>query len=126
MEPALHPGDYVVSVLSTKLRRGDIVAYPDPARPAQDLVKRVIGLPEETVTIAGGQVAIDGALLAEPWADGPTHPDGEWTNPRDTIFAIGDSRRLSAGDSRATGPVKTAGMYKVVWRYWPLGSIGRL
>jgi signal peptidase I len=126
MEPALQPGDYLVAVLARTVGRGDIVVYPDPARPGQDLIKRVVGLPGETVAITGGQVVIDGMLLAEPWADGPTLPDGEWTNQTGTIFALGDNRRMSVGDSRSTGPISTTGLYQAVWRYWPLGSVGRV
>ncbi|MCP3976977.1 MAG: signal peptidase I [bacterium] len=126
MEPALKPGDYLYAALAGSVTRGDIVIYSDPSRSGLDLIKRVIGLPGETVSIAGGQVAIDGSLLAEPWADGPTLAEGEWTNPPGTIFTLGDNRRLSAGDSRASGPVSTNGMYRATWRYWPLPSVGRL
>jgi len=126
MEPALQPGDYLFAALAGSVDRGEIVIYPDPSQSGLDLVKRVIGLPGDTVSIAGGQVAINGSLLAEPWADGPTLPDGEWTNPPGTVFTLGDNRRLSAGDSRASGPVSTKGMYRAIWRYWPPQSVGRI
>ena len=74
MEPALARGDYLITVLTSSVQRGDVVVYPDPAMPGRHLVKRAIGLAAENVSIAGGQVAIDGALLAEAWADGPTLP----------------------------------------------------
>lgn len=126
MEPALSAGDYLFAAKVGSIKRGDIVIYADPARSGIDLVKRVVGLEGETVSIAAGQVAINGAVLAEPWADGPTLPDSEWTIAPGTLFTLGDNRRMSAGDSRASGPVSTTGMYKAVWRYWPPAAIGRL
>ena len=126
MRPTLAPGDYLVAVAVSAPRRGDIVVFPDTLRPDRDLVKRVVGLPGETITIHAGQVAIDGQIFAEPWADGPTLPDGTWQNPPGTVFVLGDNRQLSSGDSRATGPRRVAGMYRVVFRYWPAGSVGRL
>lgn len=124
MQPTLSPGDYLIAAATTAPRRGDIVVFPDPSRPDRDLVKRVIGLPGETVTIESGQVAIDGQILAEAWADGPTLPDGQWTNPPGTVYVLGDNRRLSRGDSRAIGPLHIQDMNRVVFRYWPIGSIG--
>ena len=126
MEPALEAGDYIFAVVPGAIKRGDIVIYPDPSQSGLDLVKRVVGMPGDTVSIVGGQVAIDGAVLAEPWADGPTLPDGEWTNPPGTVFVLGDNRLLSAGDSRKSGPVSTTGMYRAAWRYWPPQSMGRI
>ena len=126
MQPALNPGDYLVAVSARRVARGDIVVFADPAHSGRDYVKRIVGLSGERITLDGGQVAIDGDILAEPWADGPTLPDGEWTNPVDTVFVIGDNRALSSGDSRTVGPVATMGMYRVVLRYWPLGSVGRV
>ena len=126
MRPSLSPGDYLVAVATTSPRRGDIVVFPDPERPDRDLVKRVIGLPGEMVTIDGGQVAVDGAILAEPWADGPTLPDDEWRLPDQTVFVLGDNRRISSGDGRSIGPLRVDNMFRVVFRYWPLGSLGTL
>jgi len=126
MEPALAPGDYLVALAVRTVQRGDIVIYRDPADPSRELAKRAVGLAGETVAVSAGQVAIDGSVLAEPWADGPTLPDGTWTVPAETIFTLGDNRRASSGDGRSSGPVRVSGMYKAVWRYWPPGSFGRL
>ena len=125
MLPALHRGDYVVARLTNKVERGDIVVYPDPADNDRHLVKRVVGLAGEQVVADLGHVAIDGEVLAEPWADGPTFPDGTWSNPPGTAFLLGDNRAASSGDSRATGPVRIEGVHKVVFRYWPPSRIGR-
>ncbi len=127
MRPALDAGDYVLAVRRTRLDRGSIVVYPSPDAPEFSMVKRVIGLGGETITIANGQVSVGDAILAEPWADGPVHPDGRWDLRSDELFVLGDARAVSAGDSRSTGPVPAQQVdWRVVWRYWPLQRIGRV
>jgi len=126
MWPALRPDDYLIAVASNKIVRGAVIVYPDPADPSRELIKRAIGLEGETVTISGGRVAIDGAVLDEPWAGGPTYPDGEWQIQPGTIFTLGDNRHMSSGDGRASGPIKRPGVYRVSWRYWPLADLGRV
>lgn len=117
MAPALQPGDSLLGVPVGRVRRGDVVVYPDMGLL---LVKRVVGLPGETVTIAGGQVHVDGAPLAEPWADGPTLGTGEW-QLEDEVFVLGDARSRSSHDSRQLGPVARADlMHRAIARYRPL------
>jgi len=128
MEPALFAGDYVIAQhKEAPLQRGDIVVIPHPEMNRFDLVKRLIGLPGEHVSIARGQVHVDGATLAEPWAVGPVRPDGEWQLGPDEVFVLGDSRAISAADSRTVGPIDRAAVrWKVVARYWPFSRIGRI
>ena len=128
MQPTLAPGDYVVATALTESpERGDIVIFDHPHRPGFELVKRIVGLPGETIVIANGQIHADDAILAEPWADGPTRPDGKWELNPDQIFVLGDNRADSSGDSRWFGPVDTSRTgWKVIYRYWPTGSIGRV
>ena len=126
MAPALAAGDYLVAVKLVTPRRGDLVIYPLPGSPDFEVVKRVVGLPGETVEIANGQVHIDGQVLAEPWADGPTYPDGSWPLRTRQLFVLGDSRAFSTGDSRSLGPISLdAAGWRAVWRYWPAGRLGR-
>ncbi len=126
MAPTLLAGDYVVAVAVRRpVVRGDIVILDDLDRPGFELVKRVIGLPGEVVTVANGQVHIDGAVLPEPWADGPTLPGGEWQLGSDEIFVLGDHRAASSGDGREIGPVpERAAAWSVEFRYWPAGRFG--
>jgi len=128
MEPTLSEGDWTVARhLSALPRRGAIVVFPDPRRSETELVKRVVGLPGERVTIANGQVHIAEAVLAEPWADGPTRPDGEWILGPDELFVLGDARSTSAADSRTLGPIAAStAQWQITARYWPPGSIGRI
>jgi signal peptidase I len=126
MRPLLRPGDYVIAQRSAGTPwRGSVVVFPHPTRTGFELVKRVVGLAGERVTIANGQVHIDGTVLAEPWADGITRPDGEWLVGPDEVFVLGDRRAASVDDSRTLGPV-AAVRWKLVARYWPPAGIGLL
>src|SRR6202167_285027 len=86
MTPTLMPGDrIIVNKLSSTIHRGDIVVFRDP--PADrggppTLVKRVIGLPGETISSEGGTVLINGKPLAEPWLPPLT---GICTEPAENI-----------------------------------------
>ena len=128
MEPQLYSGDYIIAqIVKDALSRGDIVIVPHPEVGGFELAKRVVGLPGELVALRNGQVHIGGAVLAEPWADGPVRPDSEWQLGNDEIFVLGDNRQASAADSRTIGPIDTKGViWKAAARYWPLGRIGRL
>lgn len=128
MRPELRPGDYLVAGRTDgPLQRGDIVIFTHPTIPTMELVKRVVGLPGEKLTIANGQVHIDGNVLAEPWADGPTRPDGEWQLATGEVFLLGDYRAASAADGRTIGPVPSNRIHwRVQARYWPWKRIGRI
>lgn len=121
MQPALGAGDWVLArPVAGSLQRGDIVIFGHPRRPAFELIKRVIGLPGERVTISGGAVEIDGRSL-DRWAAGSTVPDGSWDLGPDELFVLGDNRALSAADGRELGPIpEGAAGWKLWCRYRPL------
>ncbi len=160
MEPTLQIRDRVlVNKLSYKLHdvhRGDIVVFA--AEPnvewhragIDDLVKRVIALPGETITqCETNRVCIDGRLLDESYlpkgtvTDIPTtlpyitnaagkrvlvcdedSPDGGCKVPAGKIFVMGDNRGNSS-DARANGPIKESSIVgRVFLRIWPPGRIG--
>lgn len=127
MEPTLRPGDrvLVLKVFDTP-QRGDIVVFEDPhpgrrpdrgliggflywlseglgfARPAsEDFIKRVIGLPGETVELRHGVLYVDGERIREPYLHGrpDTRDFGPVTVPPDALFVLGDNR-LNSNDSR--------------------------
>ncbi len=121
MEPALESGDWVVAKRrSGPLQRGDIVVLDDPTGTGMNLVKRVIGVPGETIGIEAGRVMVNGAVLADRWANGVTEPDGEWKIPDDHVWVLGDNRPLSRSDGRLFGPLPVEAIHwQVVARYWP-------
>jgi signal peptidase I len=105
--------------------RGDVVVLKDPDNGPLPLIKRVVGLPGERVTVAGGRVYIDGQALPEPYLDQST-PGGSrtWIVPPFHVFVMGDNRSNSR-DSRYFGPVPTDSILgHAVFRYWPLDQLG--
>lgn len=123
MNPTLQHGEYIlVSKLSYKTgtpQRGDIIVFRLPLDPKQDLIKRVIGLPGETISIHDGQVKINGFVLEEPYiAQSPVY-DGEWTVGEEQLFVLGDNRNDSK-DSHQWGllPLENV-LGKAIVIYWP-------
>jgi signal peptidase I len=113
------------------IERGEIVVFWFPDDPSKSFIKRVIGLPGETIRIdARGQLFINGKLLEEPYLA----PERN-RNPKmipDTLvkhayyFVMGDNRGAS-NDSRAWGLVPEKYIYgKAMFRYWPLQRVGSL
>jgi signal peptidase I len=147
MEPTLEPGDRVlVNKISYDLHsvhRGDIVVFAKPASDydpgVSDLVKRVIGLPGETIASGpDGQILIDGKPIPQPWltqsakvSPGPAIVASDCGTPSATscviphgdYFMMGDNRGDSA-DSRVIGPIPGHLIVgKVFTRVWPLDRI---
>jgi signal peptidase I len=126
MEPSLHTGQFlIVSRLAYRFgtpQRGDIIVFDFPNNPADDYVKRIIGLPGETVTIEGGDILIDGQLLDEPYlaTDGIAAYDrGHWVVPAGAFFVLGDNRAHSS-DSRRWGMLDGDAIIGKAWfSYWP-------
>jgi signal peptidase I len=98
MAPSLRPGDHVLTVAATRLRRGDVVVFrsQDAGRP---VIKRVVGLAGDTVEVGKRGVAVDGVPLDEPYArqGGRT---GRFTVPDGAVLVLGDNRPASS-DSRS-------------------------
>ena len=123
MRPTLDDGEFVlVNRMSYRfgaIERGDIIVFNYPANPDQELIKRVIGLPGDQVTINNGQVALNGYILSEPYiADAPQY-DGEWRVPDNYLFVLGDNRNNSS-DSHAWGMLPIENIVgKAIVIYWP-------
>jgi signal peptidase I len=126
MRPALESGDWVLARRRRLLpERGDVVVLTVPEARDRFLIKRVVGLPGELVSIADGQVHVDGMTLAEPWANGPTFPEGDHEVGGDSVWVVGDNRGLSTQDSRTIGPVPISDVEWVAFAiYWPASRIG--
>lgn len=128
MEPTLHQEERLlvekVSYRFHQPQRGDIVVLKVAQEPIP-LVKRVIGLPGETVEIRQGKVYVNGQHLDEPYlrqtpyGNMPARPV-----PAGSVFVLGDNRNNS-NDSRYFGVVPLDDVVGKAWlRYWPLEQIG--
>ena len=135
MEPTLEVGDRVlVNKLSYDLHdvnRGDLVVFERPdgtEGDIKDLIKRVIGLPGETVEIRDGTVVIDGRVLDEPYlAEEEILAEFAPVEvPEDHVFVMGDNRDDSR-DSRIFGPIPADSIVgRAFVRVWPPTSVGTL
>lgn len=132
--------------------RGDVVVFRDPAEPEieesipeavirsvleavgirtrgrDDLIKRVVGLPGETITISNNSVHVDGVAISEPYlADDVTMPDaGPFDVGEDEVFVMGDNRQFSF-DSRRFGTIEfDAVVGRAFVIIWPMSNFGGL
>lgn len=123
MIPTLKDGEFVlVSKLNYqfgKPERGDIIVFHYPMDPEQELIKRVIGLPGDTIGVQNGTVSVNGQVLDEPYIAATPAYSGNWEVPDGQLFVLGDNRNDSS-DSHSWGFLpfeKVVG--KAVVIYWP-------
>lgn len=144
MEPNFHNGQFLlvnrfaycpgihleIPIVNVKLwektwcvrqpRRGDVVIFEYPRDISRDFIKRVVGLPGETVEVIGGQVYINGQLMPEPFGPNPGSYDAPpITVGPDEVYVMGDNRNNSS-DSHIWGtlPQKLI-LGKALASYWP-------
>ena len=129
MEPNLHSAQRVVVEKVTYRffhgpRRGDIVVI-DLTEQKDLLIKRVVGLPGETIEVRGGEVYIEGERIEELWTvNSGGGGYGPQTIPPLHIFVMGDNRGAS-NDSRNFGPVHVDHVMGRAWfSYWPPEHVG--
>jgi signal peptidase I len=137
MDTTFKNGQYI---LTNKLayrigtfRRGDVVVFDSPENVDIDFIKRIVGLPGDTVRVEGGKVILNGKPLNEPYLDHVTTMafDGGFlaegediTVPEGYLFVMGDNRPRSS-DSRSFGPVQQKHVVgRVFFRYFPVDKFG--
>ncbi len=126
MENTIMTGDRVfgfrLAYLFSDPQRGDIVIFKYPDDESENFIKRIIGLPGETLEIKEGVVYIDGEPLDEPYLKETPMPEnlGPYEIPEGYYFMMGDNRNNSK-DSRRWNNTYVARdkiLAKAVWRYW--------
>jgi signal peptidase I len=124
MLPSIEEGEYIMVSKATyffKLpQRGDIIVFDSPQDPTSDLIKRIIGLPGDTVEIRDNKVIVNGTPLNEKYTLEPPHylmlPE---EIPAGHYFVLGDNRNNSS-DSHRGWTVPRQNIIGKAWiTYWP-------
>ncbi|OGK13958.1 signal peptidase I [Candidatus Roizmanbacteria bacterium RIFCSPHIGHO2_01_FULL_38_15] len=136
MEPTFYDGNYIfTSKVTYKLRkpvRGDVVVFYAPRNPELEYIKRIIGLPGDTVMVQDREVYVNNVKLNEPYISDKTEiimsgviKEGEpIVIEPDHYFVMGDNRPRSS-DSREFGPISSSAIVgQVFYRYFPVNLMG--
>ncbi len=134
MEPNFDDGDFLlVDEISYRFKepeRGDVIVFHAPTEEKQYYIKRVIGLPGETIVVENGEVFVNGVELKEEYLSQGmatrTIQQNEFTLGANQFFVLGDNRIMSF-DSRNWGPLereKIVGLVQL--RLWPLQFLDSL
>ncbi len=125
MVPTLQDSQYLIvnkiGLHFSQLQRGDIIVFRYPVDPSKSFVKRVIGLPGDTVEVKDLHVVVNNQILNEPYINGVMADTGfkKVTVPAGDYFVMGDNRNNSS-DSRAWGPLPEDDVVGKAWvSYWP-------
>lgn len=135
MFPTLNNGDIVIvnkmPSYSSSFNRTDIVILDAPEEKDRLYIKRIIGMPGETIEISDGKILVDGKWLREYYLNEPKtgiYVYSKWILKDDEYFVLGDNRIPGkSNDSRIFGPIKANSIHGVaVFRIWPFTNAGVL
>lgn len=123
MKNTLKNGDILLLYKLSSINRFDIIVL-DEEKDNEKIIKRVIGLPGETVAIKNGKIYINDKVIDDEYAYGETSDYNKVTLKDDEYFILGDNRLISK-DSRYFGPIKDNEIKgKIVFRLFPFTKIG--
>jgi signal peptidase I len=136
MEPTFQNGNYIfTSKVTYRFRspqRGDVIVFHSPRNPDIEYIKRIIGLPGDSIMLSNREMYVNGIKLSESYISDATYPIPEGylkeneaiSVPIDQLFVMGDNRPRSS-DSRDFGPIKfTSVIGQVFFRYFPADEVG--
>lgn len=132
MVPTLEDGQVVLLMPAflhgNRLRRGDVVVFRELVPPWGWIIKRVAGMPDESISLSSGRLYIDDLMATSESI--PAGPDGKvsgnWWNGPDEYFVLGDNPARST-DSRTFGPISAERIIGRAWlRCWPPKAWGRV
>jgi signal peptidase I len=133
MVPTLRVGDRVLVnkfiYRFTEPQRGDVVVFKSVEGDSEDLIKRVVGVPGDEISVRNGRLIVNGEPQREPYVN-KKYPDRSFsapiTVPKGHVFVMGDNRTNSQ-DSRVFGPVPERNIEgEAFLRFWPPDRIGLL
>jgi signal peptidase I len=117
------------------MERGDIIVFKFPNEPKKDFIKRLVAFEGEVVEIRDGKIYVDGKALTDPKTFGRFYyynhdpfggPDEKIKVPKNSFYVLGDNSANST-DSRFWGFVPRRNVIgKAIFRWWPLGRVGKL
>lgn len=138
MEPSFQTGNYIfTSKFTYKIRdplRGDVVVFRSPSNNDIEFIKRIIGLPGDTIRIENQEVYVNNEIINEPYisarttlfTNGYLKEGEEIIIPEKHYFVMGDNRPHSS-DSREFGPIeKSSFIGQVFYRYFPVSKAGKI
>ena len=136
MFPNFHDREFIltdkISYRRSDPQRGDVIVFHAPPPYDSDFIKRIIGLPGETVIVKGGYVYINDQKLEESYLPNSfitteksfLREGVPYAIPDGYYLVFGDNRSYSS-DSREWGPISKKAIVGKAWiRYWPLDEIG--
>lgn len=136
MEPNFESGDYlIIDEITYRFRdpkRGEVVVFKYPKNPSQRYIKRIIGLPKETIEIKDGEVIVysgteSQALDETDYLSETTQTSGNIrvSLDEDEYFVLGDNRTFSS-DSRRWGALPRKNIVGMVFlRAWPVAALAK-
>lgn len=132
MEPNFKNGDYlIVDEISYRFqepKRGEVIVFKYPNDPSQRYIKRIVGLPGETIGIEGNRIMIDRQVLKEPYIPSFEVTQGtmEFKLKNNQYFVMGDNR-MASFDSRRWGSLPRKNIIgRVVFRAWPFATLAAM
>lgn len=128
MVPNIYPSDYILAdKVSYHFRgpeRGEVIILNSPQQSEKDLIKRVIGLPGDTVEIKDNKVSINGVIINEPYIKEPIKYDyAKHTIPLDSYFVLGDNRNISADSHSGWFLTSDDIIGRAMVIYWPFSRM---
>lgn len=125
MNKTFKNGDILILYKLSKIKRFDVIVLHEE-KDNEKIIKRVIGMPGDTVAIKDGEIYINDEKIDDEYAYGMTTDYERITLKSDEYFILGDNRLISK-DSRYFGPIKEKEIKgKVIFRIFPFSKFGKI
>ena len=124
MKPTLKDGEFVLinKLAGEKIgepRLGDVIVFHYPHDPQQEYIKRIVGLPGDSINIMQGVVYVNGVALVEPYIQDQPDYQSQWQVPDGQLFVLGDNRNNSSDSHRWGAVPLDLVVGKALFVYWP-------